>query len=570
MRLLYKQLAKQVGKNKVFVVLLFLLTCLTSLSFFFVMFSVDGNMAVLDTLDALSENQRKYKDALLSNTRLAYVFLFAMTMLTAFVFIMFFYRFFRSSRKQIGCLKALGFTDSSFRLFFVLFTACISIAGAAAGMLCGYFLSDILIQANEKTCSVSGLIRAVTPESTAIGLLGGTIIFCLTSFLGYLFIQGKEPGILIAGKTAKQNLTGGLSAAGRIVKMIPVKEKFPLRIALRKPLAIFLIFASVMAFNVCFILGRSLNISSQKIMESQTKGHDYQFNTGYTKYKTESLPADALPYIYSDSVIKAGGQEIKQSIYGLYSLGDVFQLLDKTGEALPEPKADEVYINSELAEIYNVHTGDILAVTAGGKTAGYTVTRVADNAQLKTIYVNASTLSGNLNAPQGSYNGVWSMSPVSEDGTTVSKAQVKEMLERDATSNKTSAVINQVIGAVIGCILMFLALYLNFQDNQRDISILNLLGYSRREICRILVYIYRPIVWTAFIITLIPGILTAKHIQKALSAAILDYMPFGTHIAVLLMLFIFLNVIYQLVEGVFTIGIMRICKKGNLNEIAAL
>lgn len=117
---------------------------------------------------------------------------------------------------------------------------------------------------------------------------------------------------------------------------------------------------------------------------------------------------------------------------------------------------------------------------------------------------------------------------------------------------------------------MFLALYLNFQDNQRDISILNLLGYSRREICRILVYIYRPIVWTAFIITLIPGILTAKHIQKALSAAIHDYMPFGTHIAVLLMLFIFLNVIYQLVEGVFTIGIMRICKKGNLNEIAAL
>ncbi|RGC32954.1 hypothetical protein DWX41_07740 [Hungatella hathewayi] len=46
MGLLYKQLAKQVGQNKVFILFLFLLTGLTSLSFFFVMFSVDGNMAI--------------------------------------------------------------------------------------------------------------------------------------------------------------------------------------------------------------------------------------------------------------------------------------------------------------------------------------------------------------------------------------------------------------------------------------------------------------------------------------------------------------------------------------------
>lgn len=89
MSLLYKQLVKQVGRNKVFVVLLFLLTGLTSLSFFFVMFSVDGNMAMLDSYVSLSDNQLKYKEALLSNTRLAYIFLFSMAILTAFVFIMF-------------------------------------------------------------------------------------------------------------------------------------------------------------------------------------------------------------------------------------------------------------------------------------------------------------------------------------------------------------------------------------------------------------------------------------------------------------------------------------------------
>lgn len=570
MALLYKQLTKQVGRNKVFVLLLFILTCLTSLSFFFVKFSIDGNMAMLDSLSSLNENQQKYKEALLSNTRLAYVFLLAMTMLTAFVFIMFFYRFFRSSKKQMGCLKSLGFTDRVLCTFFVFFTACIAMVGAGAGMFCGYFLSDILIRANEKTCSVSGLIRAVTPMTTAIGLLGGTIIFCLTAFLSYFFVRGKEPGSLIAGKTAKQKISGGLSAAERIVKIIPVRDKFPLRIALRKPLAVILIFTAVMACNVCFILGRSLNISSRMILDSQTKGHHYEYNTGYTEYKEERLPADALPYLFCHSVIETGEREIEQSVYGVYSLGNIFELMDKTGKTLPVPNPGEIYINPALAELYDVHMGDKLTLTIDSIITSYTVRGIAENAQRKTVYVNASALSKDIKAPIGSYNGVWSMSPVSEDGTTVSKTQIIQELERDATSNKTSAVINQVIGAVIGCILLFLALYLNFQDNQRDISILDLLGYSQKEIRKMLIHIYRPMMWTAFILTLFPSILTAKAIQKTLSYAIHDYMPFGMDRMVLLLLFIFLNVLYQLVECVFSVGILRVCKKGNLNEISAL
>lgn len=533
------------------------------------MFSVDGNMAVLDSLAWLSENQQKYRDALLSNTRLAYVFLFAMMMLTAFVFIMFFYRFFRSAGKQIGCLKSLGFTDIALRTYFVLFTICVSITGAAAGMLCGYFLSDILIRANEKTCSVSGLIRQVSPASAVIGLLGGTVVFSITAVLCYFFVRGKEPGLLIAGKKAKQKLSGGLSAAERIVSIIPVRDKFPLRIALRKPLAVFLIFAAVMAFNACFILGRSLNISSQKIMDSQTKGHHYQFNTSYTEYKDGTLPTDALPYLSSSCVIQAGGHEMEESICGLYWLGDVFELLDKEGAALPVPGSGEIYINAELAEIYDVKIGDSLTVTMDSVT-NYTVSGIAENAQLKTVYVNAAALSKDTKAPAGSYNGVWSMSPVSEDGAAVSKAQMRQRLEQDATSNETSAVINQVIGAVIGCILLFLALYLNFQDNQRDISILKLLGYSQKEIRKMLILIYRPIVWIAFVITLIPGIMTARSVQKTLSVAIQDYMPFGVNLNVVLLLFVFLNVVYLLVESVFSIGITQICKKGNLNEISAL
>ncbi|BDF32987.1 hypothetical protein CE91St62_10520 [Lachnospiraceae bacterium] len=57
-------------------------------------------------------------------------------------------------------------------------------------------------------------------------------------------------------------------------------------------------------------------------------------NTSYAEYKDETLPADVLPYLLSNTVIEAGGQKIEQSVCGLYGLGNVFELLGKTGQAL--------------------------------------------------------------------------------------------------------------------------------------------------------------------------------------------------------------------------------------------
>lgn len=117
MKLVCKQLSGQILKDKVFLLLLFVLTALTSLSFFFVMFSIDGNMAVLNRMGKLTENQLLYRNALHSNTILAYNFFITLTALTAFVFLLFFYRFFRANKKQIGCIKLWGLKTASCRTF---------------------------------------------------------------------------------------------------------------------------------------------------------------------------------------------------------------------------------------------------------------------------------------------------------------------------------------------------------------------------------------------------------------------------------------------------------------------
>ncbi len=565
MWLVYKQLSKELTRNRIFVALLLLLTVLTSLMFYFIMFAIDGNMAALNALSTLSENQLAYKNALESNTFLAYTFLASTVGLTVLVFVMFFYRFFRSNRKQVGCLKALGFRNSALRGCFVVFVAVLSAMGAAVGLVGGYFLSSVLIAGNMRSYLVTGLVKGVSPLSLAIGLGGSTLVFCATAFLCYAFVRGKEAGVLIAGGTSTTRFSLSLQLANGFSKIIPAKDKFPFRIAFRKPLAILLMITAVMSFSVCMILGRSLNISSGKVMESQTTGHNYAFDTRFAEYQTAPLPEDAIAYLESMEKPDMSVGAIDGGVIGLYSLNEMLVLQDANGKPLPTVGTGMVYINPGLAEIYDVKIGDSLEMIIAGKVSSLVVAGIAANVKMGCIYVNADELAEILSMPKGAYNGILSMEPIS-GGEMMSRANRLEELNRNATSNNISAVINQAVGAVVGAILLFLALYLNFQDNTRDMLILHMIGYRTKQIRKLLVDVYVWVVWTAFILTLAPSILLARAIQNSLSLSLNEYMPFGTDIVVILIIFAMLSAIYWLVQSAFGLGIKRIIAKEELSE----
>jgi putative ABC transport system permease protein len=570
MRLVYKQLTKQILRNKVFVIFLLLLSMLTSLSFFFIRFSVDGNMSVLNSLSSLTENQQLYKNALNSNIKLAYSFYISTIGLTAFVFAMFFYRFFRSDKKQLGCLKSLGFKDRFLRYYFVTFVAVVSIIGALLGLVGGYFLSDVQIGANTRTYAVTGLIKEVSKTSLMIGTMVSTVIFCMVAFLCYTYVRGKEPGVLITGKQTNVGHSNKHRFTDALAEMLPVKKKFPIRIALRKPVAILLILTAVMAFIICMVLGCSLNISSQKVFTSQTIGHNYEYDTHYAKYHNEVVSSGDLAYLDGQAKISANGYEIEQTIVGLYNLNKLYELQDTEGSILSVPDVGTIYINPGLTEIYGIGEGDTLALDIEGTSHSFIVAGIAQNAKSASIYADAAELSKILGVSSGGYNGILSIEEKFGGETSISKLQRIDNLNRNSVSNKISAVINQVIGFFVGCILIFLALYVNFQDNTRDILILRMMGFRIKEIRKLLIDVYQPIIWAFFLLTLGPGILIAKGIQKSLSISTHDYMPFGTNIVVILVIFSILSIIYWLGRSVFTFGIKHIIAKEGITEYTSI
>lgn len=556
MRLVYQQLFKQIIKDKIFLSLLLLLTALTSLSFFFVIASIDGNIRILNKLEHLTDNQKLYKNALYSNRILAYVFWLSLVSLSIVVFVMFFYRFFRANKKQIGCIKTLGFKNSGLQCFFLIFTAIWSVLGAGLGLLGGYFLSDILIMANSKTYGVTGLTKCISGFSFIIGVVVSTIIFCMVTLLCYGFVRNKEAASLLAGNNIQNHFPITLKIADKISRIAPVQKRLSLRIALRKPLSVLLLFVSVLSFQACIIIGQSLNSSSAKLFHMQTIGHNYEYQIQYPEYQTSDIFSNAMAYIDSIAMLTINHYKLERTITGLYYINELYELKNKNGKILTTPNAGDIYINPELSEIYGVKIGDILVVTVAGKPYSFTVREIAVNAQSNHIYINGEQLAEILHITVGAYNGVFSAEKL-ESGVITSKAQRIEEINRNFVSNKTSAVINQVTGVLVGTILIFLALHISVQDNTHDILILSMLGHQIKSIRKLLVDIYLPVLWVIFIITLVPSILLARTIQNSLSISTNDYMPFGVNFLVIVIAFALLNLIYYGVQATFCIRIKK-------------
>ena len=174
--------------------------------------------------------------------------------------------------------------------------------------------------------------------------------------------------------------------------------------------------------------------------------------------------------------------------------------------------------------------------------------------------MNGQQLTEILGIQTGAYNGVFSTDEMSGDVVT-NREQRIDTLNRNAVSNKISAVINQAVGVLVGAILIFLALYINFQDNTHDILILHMMGHRTKDIRKMLVDVYLPILWVSFIVTIVPSILLARSIQHSLSISTDDYMPLGVNVIVVIVAFALVSLIYWAVQATFSLGVKRIIAK---------
>lgn len=566
-KLLYKEVVKSILKNKSYIILLYLFITLTSFMYFFVQFSIDKNMeklqSILQSGRAFSDNQADLFVALQSNNSLAWTFLLCFLIMSAFVLYLFYKHYFNQHQKEIGSFKALGFKDFSIVKTYMFFTISLSVFATITGMLFGWIFSSVLLNAYTVSYGITDIEKGIHVVSIFYGVILVILVLCMTTILSCKAFYKKEAALLINAMDTKKEKRTITFIADKVSSVLPENKRFPIRIVLRKPTTLILCIIAVGVSASLFIMSISLYLSSDKIYQSQTEGHNYSYNVKFDEIHQEVSEehTNSVLYLEVSTSLYTGNynEPIAQQIIGLSDGRNLLELYNQSGELLSIQENNEILIGAALQEVYGLKKGDTVTISISGESYSVIVANVAENAESNCIYMSKEQLAQWLDVPETSYNGLLSTEIDSTaTGQIITKEERLLTLNEEAVSNRMSAVINQLLGCVAGCILIYLVLLLNFQDSTKEMLILSLLGYKPKEINKMLISIYRPIINIAFLLMLFPSVAICKAIHRSLSIQTGDYIPFQTNVFIILGIFVVIQIIYAIVEAAFTTKMKKI------------
>lgn len=517
---------------------------------------LDSRFTYLENSSSISSDS-SLKSALSSNYVLAKTFLIVLTLISMFIYYMFFKKFLSLNKEEFGCYKALGFTNLNITLIILRFFIILSSVGLILGLVLGYFASSILINLYTTSYSFPNFIKGISFSSLINGIFIFNVVISIVIFYSIVSFIKIDTSLLLNNIDTNQKNIKIRSFANKLSELMPSKFRISSRIIFTKTTSLLLSFISILITSSLFITSYSLNESSQKVISYETLGRNYSYDINYEKnqYENQNSNDSNDYYISSDIQLSLNSNSIlSEKLIGLDSNSKLFNLFNKTNEKIPLNDSNDFIINQSLSVLYGLKEGDKITFKLNNKEHICIISAVCINGDFDSIYVPRNILSSWLNVPSNTYSGMLTndSSHTADKNCIISTLDEKlKSLENNAVSNKMSAVLDQLLGIVIACLLIYLVLLLNFHDNEHEMIILNLLGYKSNEIKRMLIDIYRPVFSVLFVISLPSSIIISEKIHKLISIQTSNFIPFSTNILFIIFTFIVINLIYSIVVLLF-------------------
>lgn len=558
MKLLYKHISKEFLTKKSMLAVLSLFLIFISFMYFFVHFSVDRNLLLLNAAlteqGVLPDNQAKYLIALENNQMLIRTITLAMVGVFSLILFLYMKNVIRKGQSKIAQILALGFVAADIEKTYVMIIVGLSFVCSLIGLLFGFFGSNILMAANTQTYLVEGIVKGITLRSLVAGTIGTTFFFGVITLVAGMGMEKRDIALMMK-HTDTADLRPGF--VEKFIQRLPIRNKFRFKLTMKNISAFALLVIAIVTFNIMFVLSVSLIFSGTKVLESQSEGRNYAYNISFENYQTDAsqYETEAIPYLKYNVLIQWKGNTLEYQVAGLERFGELFQLIDTKGKVVEV--SEGIILNPELQENYGIRVGDSITLETEEAVYELPVTAVAENADVKTIYLPKKQAAELIHQDSSVFNGILTNQEI-KTGSAVSFTEQITAIERSLTSNKASAVLNQSIGVITGCLLIYLATFIGLTNNLGNILVFDLLGYHQREINRILLNPYIVISNLLFLVTLPVSAYAAKRIQIMTSIQTNDYMPFQMNILTFLYMLLIINVLCFAVRGLFALKVRKI------------
>lgn len=438
----------------------------------------------------------------------------------------------QNQRTQIGTIKALGFSNKQILIHYISYGFYISLLGAIAGLLLGYFfIGNVFINLEMSFFEVPNGKPLMNSASYIVAALTIIAIIVVT-IISVKNILKETPASCLQKKAPTQK--------SKNIKIKNDKISFSTRWNLR----------DVLRNKTRTILGiigitcsSMLIVCALGMLNSMNYFIDLQFNKLYNfDYKLSlknNLAEEELNNLknkYGSATSKTYGIEIKgldDNNLFVTDAGDKVRFVDKKDKYMTLTNNEGVYITNKLGINENLKVGDTITWRLYGTDKYYTSTIVGMNKdpQNQNVTITREYLEsiGIDYTPDTIYT---DKTPEDDKNIELSASveELKKGMDNMLNTMKTMLVLIIVIAVILGTIIIYNIGILSLTEKTYQFATLKVLGFKDKQIRKIFI---KQNSWIA-IISIILGLPLGYALTSYLfKVAIEKHYDFGAHINII-------------------------------------
>lgn len=411
-------------------------------------------------------------------------------------------RMVNDERTQIGTLKAIGYSDMTISLKYILYASSAALIGCVAGFFIGTsVIPQIIWAVYGMSYGFSALIYYFSPLMysccLAVSVIGSVAV---TLFACHRELNGK-PAELVRPKAPCSGKRIFLERIKPLWNRLSFLNKVTIRNGFRYKRRMIMMLLGIGGCTALIVTGFGLRDSVANILDYQYDeimlyDASVSFQTGgQAQAEIEALlseRAQTFTFGYQDTLTIHSKQAEKEATVIAVSAkeADRYFGLHDGNKNISYPDKAEAVISSKLADKISVKVGDTITMTFGEKTVVYTIVGICDNFLNHYVYISPESI------PDYSSNVAYILQQDNSSEINRTAAELRSVdgveyvtitSEERALTEKSMSAMNYIVILVIlfAGALSFVVLYnltnINIIERIREVATVKVLGFQSGE-----------------------------------------------------------------------------------------
>ncbi len=403
---------------------------------------------------------------------------------TCFLLAVVMWRLLKGEFVQIGTLYALGYRKKEILKHYLSFSVIICLLGSVTGIIAGlFFVRPLMI-----TQSFQYNLPRIKVDYNIFYLITALVLPFLFLVPASMFVVlkalRKPPLVLIRGGADGKKV--GFIEKRLNLNRFGFNTKFKIRELVRNIPRSLIMILGVSLAAMLLLFGFLMQYSIDNLMkEGYDKVYRYKYTYMLNSFETKTPEKGEAISLSTYSAKDKNGKKLNFKIQGMQRQSKLIDMKDKKGKRLD---FNQIIITKPLADKLGIGENDTIRVENRftGKTFNVKPDRIASTFNGNFIYLPLDRYNELNGFPKGSYTGLLSTERLNIDPhkilTTINKKDVIGGYESTIGVFRIFTIVITAVACSIGLIIIFIVTSLLIEENRANISLLKILGYSKKRI----------------------------------------------------------------------------------------